>query len=232
MLRDFILAALLLSLGVPSLWAQRQPMRPSPGRNERQDDDKPQPPPLPSDPRLLTLHREFVKKAEQLGKEYEAKQDWDKAKDVYQEILKLVPAYPNAKRKLEELNARERSANRTTFEVLADKEWQDTGIEVSAGKPLLIRAAGSWTFTLKVPVTAKGMEIPKELRDYNLGCLLGTIVDPRNPQEIESFVVGEQKSLVAPQSGRLYLRMYDTNVQDNEGSLKVEISGTFEDRRK
>ena len=63
--------------------------------------------PLPSDERLLALHRDFVKKAETLAKEYESDKDWGKARTVYEEILKLVPQYGPANSKLSEMLSRE-----------------------------------------------------------------------------------------------------------------------------
>ncbi len=221
----------LISLMLEAAYAQRPavPRPGSAGQKNQDDDKKKEEPPLPSDRRLLALHLEFVNEAAKLASEYENKQDFDKAKVVYQEILKLVPSYEPAKLKLNELMQREATASRATFDVDAREEWQNTGVTVEKGKPITIRATGTWTFTLTAELGPDGMTIPKELRDYNLGCLMA-VIDTGEPMDYKPFVVGAQKSFVPDKSGRLYLRMYDTDPKDNKGSLKVEFIGSFEKR--
>ena len=195
-------------------------------------------PRLPDDKRLLSLHLDFVRKAEKLATEYENGKDWGKARDVYQEILKLVPQYPPAQAKLADMIRRESEAQHLAFTVKADEGWQDTGIVLLPGKPVSIQVSGSWTFNLKVETNAEGLAIPKELRDFNPGCLIGMLVDPRAPMSKgkdddkeeaanKPFMVGAGKQLMPERGGRLFLRMYDTVPADNEGSLKVDIRGTF-----
>src|SRR5690349_20648079 len=73
------------------------------GENKEKKEEKPKVKPLPDDKKLLQLHLDFVKKAEKLANEYEGTKDWGKARAVYEEILKLVPQYPNANAKLTEM---------------------------------------------------------------------------------------------------------------------------------
>jgi len=208
------------------------------GKGKRTEREEP-PARLPDDKRLLSLHLDFVRKAEKLAVEYENDKDWGKARDVYQEILKLVPQYPPAQAKLADMIRRESEAKHLVFTVKADEGWQDTGVVVLPGKPLSIQVSGSWTFNLKVETNAEGLAIPKELRDFNPGCLIGMLVDPRAPVSKgkekddeedaanKPFMVGAGKQLMPERGGRLFLRMYDTVPSDNEGALKVDIRGTF-----
>lgn len=197
--------------------------------NRQQADEKPEPAPLPNDQRLLALHRNFIQQAEKLALEYERGKDFDKAKAVYGEILKLVPQYEAAQVKMSAINQMELTAGRARFDVQADEAWQDTGITVIAGKPIAIRAYGTWTFTFTAELSPEGIAIPKELKEYNLGSLIGSIDTGAGPGQ-NIFVVGPEKSFVAEQSGRLYLQMYDNNVRDNSGSLKVEFLGSFKSK--
>ena len=225
-LATFSLLALLATLCATSdSWAQRP--RPPAGGDQDQRED---PPRLPDDPQLLALHKEFVDGAMKLALDYERKKDWDKAKTVYGEILKLVPRYPNAVKRLDALKQQEASADNATFTVRADQGWQDTGLTLDAGKPITIRASGNWTFTLTAELTPDGMQIPEDLRDYNLGCLMG-LIDTGNRNDFEPFVVGSEHSFTAQKGGRLFLRMYDVDPKDNSGTLKVEFKGTFEQRK-
>lgn len=227
--RPFAIAALAVLLLSASAIAQNA------GKGKRADREEAAPR-LPDDKRLLSLHLDFVRKAEKLGQEYENSKDWGKARDVYQEILKLVPQYPPAQAKLADMIRRESEAKQLVFTVQADEGWQDTGVVLLPGKPVSIQVSGSWTFNLKVETNGEGLAIPKELRDFNPGCLIGMLVDPRAPMgktkdEEETtnkpFMVGSGKQLMPDRGGRLFLRMYDTVPDDNEGSLKVEIRGTF-----
>ena len=187
----------------------------------------PEPPPLPNDKRLLALHLEFVKKAEKLAAEYEHNKQSDKAAAVYGEILKLVPAYPKAQQMVAAYQAKENTADRATFDVKADADWQDTGVRLIAGKPFQIKASGSWTFNMSHVVAADGMEIPKELRGFKLGSLIG-VVGAGDPKKAKPFAIGGDFKQVAEQSGPLLVRMHDSVPDDNVGKLKLEIVGRFD----
>ena len=222
------LLALLAGLAlVVSLSAQDK----GKGKAKRDKAEAPKVRPLPDDKRLLALHLEFVKQAEKLGKEYEADKDWGKARAVYEEILKLVPQYPPAQAKLAEMLQHERAAKAVTLTIKANEGWQDTGIDLIADKPVVLAVSGRWTFRLQVQTNAEGLAIPEELRDFNPGCLIGMIPDPSGPENNKPFVVGSGKQFIAERSGRLHLRMYDTDPRDNEGELKVEVRGTFKEAK-
>jgi hypothetical protein len=121
---------------------------------------------------------------------------------------------------------REANAEVVRMNVQADEAWQDTGVIVIPGKPVRIRAAGYWTFGLRLRLTPEGIRIPEELREFNLGSLIA-VVDTGDPEDLKPFVVGNDKSFEAEKPGRLMLRMYDISPEDNEGALQVEIRGSF-----
>jgi hypothetical protein len=217
-----LIALLLVSLSMlaaSSLLAQEEE-----GKGKKEE--KPKVKPLPDDKKLLALHYDFVKKAMKLGEEYEGTKDWGKARAVYEEVLKLVPQYPNANAKLIEMIQMESGAQKVLVTVKADTDWQDSGIELIEGKPIIIQVNGTWVFRLEVETTADGLSIPKELRDFPLGCLVGMIPSD-DPKLAKPFVLGSGKQFISDRSGKLFLRMYDTDPRDNRGSLKVEIHGTF-----
>jgi hypothetical protein len=222
-----MLAALLLTDRVGG----QSPGQPSSREAQEQQEQAAELAAVLNDKRLLSIHREFVQRAEKLALEYENDKEWDKAKTVWGEILKVAPQYPAARAKMQMLLEREANADIVRMAVRADDGWQDTGVVTLVGKPLRIRAAGYWTFGLKMRLTAEGIKIPKELREYNLGCLIG-VVDTGDPMKWEPFVVGNDTSLVPTANGRLLLRMYDISPEDNEGALQVEIRGTFENQNR
>jgi len=181
---------------------------------------------LPADPRLVELHREFVTKAEKLGDEYARKKDWEKARVVFGEVLKLVPNYKPAVEKLKVINGELSNANKKVVTVEAKDGWHDTGIDLSEGDPLVFRAEGEW---MLVHVSdAGGLEIPREIRDYKLGSLIGVVAKSATPdKDTVPFTIGTQKQMTVPHSGRLLLKMHDLNNEDNRGQMRVEITGNF-----
>jgi len=225
--------ALFIFMAIESIAAQRpnkvpRLRRPSDG-SAKQSADEEKKLNLPDDPKLLALHKEFVIKADRLAKEYERKGDYEKAKAVCKEILKLVPNYPKAQELLKEIDNAELIAERKVIDIFANRSWQDTGIQVIAGKPIHIEAKGTWTFHMDHVLGPEGMEIPKELRGFKLGSLLGMIATG-DPKKNKPFYVGGKKRLVASSPGRLFLKMHDSDTSDNSGKLTVEIRGTFDER--
>ncbi|MGV3483810.1 MAG: hypothetical protein ACO1RT_05285, partial [Planctomycetaceae bacterium] len=55
---------------------------------------------ITDDPQLMNLHKEFIAKAEKLALEFERKKQYDKARDVYASLVRLVPSYANAEESL------------------------------------------------------------------------------------------------------------------------------------
>jgi hypothetical protein len=184
-----------------------------------------------NDPDLIKLHLEFVKEAEKLATKYEKEKQWSRAKDCYEQILKLAPQYPPAKAKVEQLLQMEASAQSQTIVLQANEKWKDTGIILLEDRPVTIRAAGTWKFRLTAEVTAAGLKIPEELREFDPGCLVGMIIPPdvKDPKkEIKPFMIGMEKQMIAPRTGKLFVQMYDNDVRDNEGELTIEVRGTFQ----
>ena len=179
------------------------------------------------DKQLSALHAEFVKKAEKLAGEYIRRKQPDRAVAVYEEILKLVPDEPRAKQQLDRLRQFEANAGRKVFEVQANRDWQDTGVRVIAGKPLKMTALGTWTLNMSADLGPDGMEMPKVLKDFKLGSLIGMIDDPA-AKEPKYFVIGSAKELTADQSGPLLVRIHDPDPSDNHGAVTLEITGRFD----
>lgn len=181
---------------------------------------------LPTDPKLQTLYSDFVENTLKLAQDYEKANNLDSARICYEEILHLVPNSPLAKQKLDEILQREAGAQKRKFDVYASKDWQDTGLVTIVGKPVMINATGTWTFTISYTIGPDGVPIPAELRDFNLGALIG-VIDTGNPKDFKPFVLGSSTKFIAKQNGKLLVRIYDSEVKDNSGRLQLDISGTF-----
>lgn len=195
--------------------------------SESQGGDSKSEPDLASDPRLQKLQKTFVIDAARLAQEYERKKDIEGARSCYEYILRVVPNHPAAKEALDRIRGEELTAEKVKKQIKATEGWQDTGVDVIAHRPITIHAEGRWTIKMEAEVKASGWEIPEELKDFKLGCLIGKIVTGGNPDDNKPFEVGEDTEIVPDASGRLLLRMFDSDTHDNKGILSVEINGTF-----
>lgn len=182
---------------------------------------------ISSDPRMANIQKDFVRETARLAQEYEKKQDIDGARNCYEQILLLMPEHPGAKEALDKLRQEELNADSIVVPVHANKGPQDTHVNVIANRPITIHAEGSWTFRMERELTAKGMQIPDELRDFDLGALVGIIHTGEDLKDVKPFLVGEDMELIPEKSGRLLLFMFDNDYKDNTGRLNVEIRGTF-----
>lgn len=185
---------------------------------------------LPTDPELLTLHREFLAKAEKLGMDYERKRDYAKAREVYESIVRLVPKYAAAEVRLSQVLKAQASSDTRTATVSANKGWQDSGVNLESGMPVHTEVSGTWKVVYETD--AKGIEIPEKSRSrvngVRLGTLLGVIASSQSELEkAKPFVVKQGGDFMAPKTGRLFFRMYDVDPTDNQGQLRVTIQSSF-----
>lgn len=203
-----------------------------PPANQRSQKPKtpPKRPKLPEDPQLLSLHKEFVVKAEKLAVEYERKKQFDKAREVYESMVRLVPNFAAAEAGLERILGNQRSQDRKLVTVEADQMWQDSGANLQVGMPVHTEVKGIWKVVYETG--PKGIEIPKEFQQRDsrikLGSLIGVIVNsPTELKAAKPFLVEHGKNFTANKTGRLFLRMYDVDHTDNEGKVLVLIQSTF-----
>ena len=179
---------------------------------------------------MLSLHKEFVVKAEKLAVEYERKKQFDKAREVYESMVRLVPNFAAAEAGLERILGNQRSQDRKLVTVEADQMWQDSGVNLQVGMPVHTEVKGIWKVVYETG--PKGIEIPKEFQQRDsrikLGSLIGVIVNsPTELKAAKPFLVEHGKNFTANKTGRLFLRMYDVDHTDNEGKVLVLIQSTF-----
>lgn len=187
-------------------------------------------PQLPSDPQLLSLHREFINKAEKLAGEYERKKQFERAREVYESMVRLVPKLPEAEAGVQRIMQMQSLKDRKLAQVSATEGWQDSGATIQEGMPVRFEVKGTWRVVLETD--ALGIEIPEKLRPRDprikLGTLIGVIA--KSIGELENakpFPIRNGESFVSKESGRLFLRMYDLEPSDNEGKMFVLIQSTF-----
>ena len=113
----------------------------------------------------------------------------------------------------------------------ANQMWQDSGATLLQDMPVHVEIKGTWKVVYETG--PKGIEIPPDLRPRDSRIKLGTLIavianSPAELAEERPFILDDGKDFVAKKSGRLYLRMFDVDPSDNEGSLYVLIQSTFQ----
>ena len=110
------------------------------------------------------------------------------------------------------------------FTVSAKKEWQNSGVKVSAGDRLVFSAEGRWT-SGKFTGGPEGMQT-KDTHGYVAGgeraySLVGKVGS-------QKFYVGTRQEITVTRSGNLLLSMNDVSglFGDNSGRVVVTINLT------
>jgi tetratricopeptide (TPR) repeat protein len=109
-------------------------------------------------------------------------------------------------------------------EVRADGDWQDTGMCVRSGQSVTITYLdGNWAWSGEAYVDAEGL--PTSPLDYSdnviTGCRHAALI--AQMPGVQPFCVGASFSGQVEQSGCLQLRINDTMIGDNSGSITVRI---------
>ena len=187
-------------------------------------------PVFPEDPQLLALHKEFIGKAEKLAAEYERKKQLDRAREVYESLVRLVPKYDKAESGLKRVLNSQARTDRRVVEVQASRSWQDTGASLVQGMPVQVEVKGTWKLVFESG--PEGIQVPEEMRPaggkIRLGMLVAVIANSASElEDARPFALDPEESFIAPKSGRLFLKMFDVDPSDNEGKLYVMIQSSF-----
>ena len=194
-------------------------------------------PPTPQrNRRYRTIHnflasiKNLSSKLKSLAVEYERKKQFDKAREVYESMVRLVPNFASAEAGLQRILGNQRIQDRKLVTVEANQMWQDSGVNLQADMPVHTEVKGSWKVVYETG--PKGIEIPKEFQQRDgrikLGSLIGVVVtSPTELKDARPFPVENGKNFTANKTGRLFLRMFDVDHTDNEGKMLVLIQSTF-----
>jgi WD40 repeat protein len=110
-----------------------------------------------------------------------------------------------------------------TLQVEANRAWQDTHVEVDSRRPVLIRARGRWRSGTEDCPPEGLADSPRDravLPQANRMCLLVRIGNDEVP-----LAAGSRLSFTPTRSGRLFVQANDLDLNDNGGSLTVDIQG-------
>ncbi|HKR00440.1 MAG TPA: LecA/PA-IL family lectin [Pyrinomonadaceae bacterium] len=115
-----------------------------------------------------------------------------------------------------------------TLDVYANTRDTDTGIELRAGDRVTFSATGTIFSRGSGAISPEGnrrydsVNNNYPVRDAAFGALVGYI-RLSNGQASRPFFIGSQQTVIAPDSGRLFLLVNDDDSRDNSGSFRVRI---------
>jgi hypothetical protein len=139
--------------------------------------------------------------------------------DIQRTMLDFTPGKPLAE-------------SRATVSVAADRGWQNSGLQLDAGKTYRLRARGRYQVAEEPQIwwcEPGGVSIR-----YHHGLPLGVLLGAVRPDEvphgqprtlIRSVTIGLEGVLAPSETGTLFLRVNDSDgeLHDNAGSLVVEV---------
>ncbi len=137
----------------------------------------------------------------------------------------------------------EKSGKRQAFRVnvLANKDWTDTGLDVIEGQEIYFTATGGISLQKGNPMAYCGPDgynlktVQQPIPDRNIGALIGKVVylvsieiDEETEEEIrneivEVFYIGSARRVEMPLEGRLFLGINENIVGDNSGEYRVAL---------
>lgn len=123
--------------------------------------------------------------------------------------------------------------------VSGNVEWTDSGFDVLAGQQIFFSAEGGISLQQGNPIAYCGPEgktmntIQQPIKERPIGALIGRVLklisievdeetgEEKRNEEIELFFIGVSGSVTMPLSGRLFLGVNETVVNDNDGAFSV-----------
>jgi hypothetical protein len=128
----------------------------------------------------------------------------------------------------------ESQANKDVAQIMvaADRGWQNSGIELAAGKTYRLKASGQFQVADGPPAwisEAGGVSI-RYVHGKPLGMLLATVRPTKPTSRVSAFlkpiVVGTSAEITPAETGTLYFKINDSagELADNGGQLSVNVS--------
>jgi hypothetical protein len=182
----------------------------------------------------------FIKNAEELANDYYEAGDYDKARILLKSIQALEPEHPNLDTKLKRLDEESLVSNELDLDVNSHGGWEAAGIILTEGKPIRIKAEGTYKLAVAGTLGPAGLPVGNPLEfagDLPVGALIGVVMNtdntPRDDKEKERdkkkdrpFLIGEGCDYTPVRTGPLLLRI-NAPENKNTGKVKVQISGNL-----
>lgn len=178
----------------------------------------------------------YLAQLSELAQGYEDSGDVERAQETLQQILRITPEDAKIKARLTALRNKVFDNNQKIIEVDSSKGWVSTGLRVTKGEPIRLRAEGSYKFIVNTDVGPDGFPTRNVMQDMgagvNCGALMGVVVSdptPRNrtPQPGDPFQIGTELEYKPDADGVLFVRLNIPPASKCIGKVKLLIAGNF-----
>ncbi|ADG69065.1 hypothetical protein Plim_3251 [Planctopirus limnophila DSM 3776] len=173
------------------------------------------------------LKDSITKDAAAVAKEYEEAGFLEKAKNLYEVLLKLDPDQAGLQAKVKELNEQILSSNETEIEFDVSRGWSQPLGAVFKDRPLRIQAVGDYKFSISADVSANGLPTSDNGQELYpgapAGALIGVVVADKKPGK--PFMIGDNKDFSPNQDGILMVKINAPSSQKCSGKLSLRLSG-------
>ncbi len=110
--------------------------------------------------------------------------------------------------------------------IYAYRDWQSLGLQLNPGEVVRLRAQGTWLYTPGEYHGPEGHHKYPSPDTYPINRAPGGVLIGRFGETGTPFLVGRGGTFMADVAGRLYLRINDDILSDNEGFVTIEVSIT------
>jgi len=108
-----------------------------------------------------------------------------------------------------------------TKTISAEDDWQSTGTRLEKGQKFEVHASSERWFIGNTWINADGTDVNSYFSDVGLSAPRGSLVGKIG--ESSPFIVGTKKELEADNTGLLFFRVNDGNLEDNIGSITIKV---------
>jgi hypothetical protein len=169
----------------------------------------------------------FMREALDIAKEYEDAGEFERAKVMYDAILRLEPDRPGLKEKIQKLDESILSTNEAEFDLDVAAGWSQPVARVFKDRPVRFTTDGDYKLTISQKAGANGLPTENPTTDLlgnvPVGALIGAVYVDNKPGK--PFLIGAQHDWTPDRDGLLMLKVNLPQGHKSTGRIKVTISG-------
>lgn len=181
------------------------------------------------DQRAQEMQERIVKDAADIAKGYEDAGEYDRAKWLLEVLAKLDPKLPGLQAKIDQLQDKSLDSSEFEYEMDVSKGWTPAVGMIFKDRTARIEAAGDYTFSVTLPVTADGLATSDTGTDLvggvPVGALIGVIVNPETKKPGKPFEIKAKREWTPRETGYLQLKVNVPNGHKCTGKLSLKLGG-------
>jgi len=183
--------------------------------------------------RIDKAKEQFIKETLNVAKEFEEGGQLEKAKQLYQSVLKIRSNLPKVRERVKEIDETILSSNEHKFDIDVTQGWGSPRARVFEGKGIRLQAEGKYRFVTNLPLGPNGFPTDSPEKGgmapgVPCGALMGLIVGKDKsgkPKPGKPFNLGSSREFTPKEDGLLFLRVNLPPGHKCSGKITVTMSG-------